>query len=133
MAGPQVYFENRLVILLTLAIVSYAITACQSGQSITFVIPPGTQEKLEAGEEIVDFPNEITLNVGDTIFIENQDSVVHSFGPFTILPNTTLTKRFETARVYESTCTFHQNKQMKLVVKSAGWNIFQYEQGDQYE
>ncbi len=125
MARLQVCFEKRIVVLFTLAIVSYGITACQSGQSITFVIPPGTQEKLEAGEEIVNFPNEITLNVGDTIIIENQDSVVHSFGPFTILPNTTLTKRFETAKVYQNNCTFHQDKQMKLVVNSTSWNIFQ--------
>ena len=117
--------NKKIVILLALVIASYGLTACQNGESVTFVIPAGTQEKLEAGEEIVDFPSEIMLNVGDTIVIENQDSAVHSFGPFTILPNTTLTKRFETAKVYENSCTFHQDKQMKLVVNSTGWNIFQ--------
>ena len=125
MAGLLVFIDKRIVILLTLVLASYGTTACQNGETVTFVIPPGTQEKLEAGEEAVDFPNEIILNAGDTIVIENQDNAVHSFGPFTILPNTTLTKRFDTARVYENSCTFHQDKTMKLVVKSTGWNIFQ--------
>ena len=119
------YFDKKVIVFLTLAVLSYGITACQSNQTVTFLIPPGTQERLDAGEEAVDFPSEIAINVGDTIVIENQDDAVHAFGPFTILPHTTLTKRFETAKVYENTCTFHQNKKMKLVVNSSGWNIFQ--------
>jgi len=125
MTSLLVFTDKRKLILLALVMVSYGITACQSSETVTFIIPPGTQEKLETGEQVVDFPNEITINVGDTIVIENQDDAVHAFGPFTILPHTTLTKRFETAKVYENTCTFHQDKQMKLVVNSSGWNIFQ--------
>ncbi len=96
-------------------------------RTVTYVIPPGASQKLEAGEEIVDFPNEITLTIGvrDTIVIENQDDAVHAFGPFTILPHTTLTKRFKTPRVYESACTFHKDQQMKLVINPAPWDIFQ--------
>ena len=119
------YFDKKVIVLVALIGLSYGIVACQSNQTVTFLIPPGTQERLDAGEEAVDFPSEITINVGDTIVIENQDTVVHAFGPFTVLPKTTLTKRFETAKVYENTCTFHQDKQMKLVVNSSGWNIFQ--------
>lgn len=125
MTSLLVSFDKRIALLLTLLIVSFGITACQSDETVIFIIPPGTEEKLKEGEEVVNFPDEITLNVGDTIVIENQDNAVHAFGPFTILPNTTLTKRFETAKVYENSCTFHQDKKMKLVVNSTSWNIFQ--------
>lgn len=93
---------------------------------VTYIIPPGTGQQLAAGRETVDFPNEIVLTIGlqDTLIIENQDNTVHAFGPFTILPHTTLTKRFKTARVYENVCTFHQDRQMRLVVNPAPWDIF---------
>ncbi len=118
-----------LLALLLLGALGCFLIAGQWGKvrTVTYVIPPGASQKLAAGEEIVDFPNEITLTIGvrDTIVIENQDDAVHAFGPFTILPHTTLTKRFKTPRVYESACTFHKDQQMKLVINPAPWDIFQ--------
>ena len=125
MIGSPVCLIKNIIFVLTLTIIGLGTTACQNSQTITFIIPSGTQTQLAAGKEVVDFPSELNLTVGDTIIIENQDNVVHAFGPFTVLPQTTLTKRFETAKVYENTCTFHQDKHMKLVVNSSGWNIFQ--------
>lgn len=89
-----------------------------------YVIPAGTSQQLAAGNEIIQFPNELTFTVGDTLVIENRDDAVHAFGPFTILPHTTLTKRFDTARVYQNNCTLHQNKQMTLIVNPANWKFF---------
>jgi len=103
----------------------FAWTQYQKAHTVTYVIPPGTSQQLAAGEEAVNFPNELILSIGDTIVIENQDSAVHVFGPFTILPHTTLTKRFKTARVYKNSCTFHQDQQMTLIVTPASWNIFE--------
>ena len=55
---------------------------------------------------------------------ENQDDVIHSFGPFVVGPNSTLTKRFDVPITYEGACTFHQEQQMRLVVNPAPWNVF---------
>ena len=93
----------------------------QAKRNVTFVIPAGDGQAQPA----VNFPDEIVLTLGvrDTIIIENQDDVTHSFGPFVIGPNATLTKRFQTPVTYEGACTFHQNKQMRLIVNPAPWSI----------
>jgi hypothetical protein len=101
----------RLLALLPLvALIWLAAVQYDRVRTVTFVIPPGTNRRLAAGEEVVDYPTELTLTIGvqDTLVIENQDNVVHTFGLFTILPHATLTQRFKTARIYESTCIFHQ-------------------------
>ena len=99
----------------------------QRERTVTYVIPPGTGAQLAAGQELASFPQEIILTIGlqDTLVIENQDDEVHAFGPFSILPHTTLTKRFKLPTVYESACTFHQDRTMRLVIKPAPWAIFQ--------
>ena len=98
----------------------------EQARTVTFVIPPGTNAELAAGRKLVTFPQEVVLTIGlkDTLIIENQDDAVHVFGPFSILPHTTLTKRFKSPRVYENACTFHQDRLMRVVVNSAPWDIF---------
>jgi hypothetical protein len=112
-----------------------AMAQWTKARTLTFVIPPGTSQSLKTGREIVDFPSELvfTLGVKDTLIVENQDDVVHAFGPFTILPHSTLYQRFKQVRVYQGTCTFHQERQMKLVIQPAPWDIFHNNQeGEQF-
>ena len=117
------YLTPFLVLLILGVVGWYAFGRVQGTQTVTYVIPRGSSERLAAGEEVVQFPNELVFTVGDTLIIENQDDAVHVFGPFTILPQTTLTKRFTNARVYQNVCTFHQDGQMTLTVNPAPWNI----------
>jgi len=117
---------RAFLVVIIFGIVGWLFTGQYArAQTTTYVIPAGTSEQLAAGNEIIQFPTELTFTVGDTLVIDNQDDVVHAFGPFTILPHTTLTKRFETARVYKNTCTLHQDRQMTLTVNPAHWNLFQ--------
>ncbi len=116
-----------LLILLLMGTLGWFIAGQrEKTRTITYVIPPGTSQQLEAGQDTIDVPSEIVLTVGvrDTLVIENQDDVFHSFGPFVIGPHTTLTKRFKLARVYEGACTFHQTQQMKVVINPAPWDIW---------
>ena len=114
-----------ILILLVATVGWFVIVQSRETKTITFVIPPGTAQQLEAGNEVITFPNELAVTVGDTIIIDNQDDAVHAFGPFTILPHTTLTKRFESVRTYQNACTFHQDKSMTIAVQSSSWDIFQ--------
>jgi hypothetical protein len=88
---------------------------------VTYVIPPG----VASGQVALDIPDEIVLTLGvkDTIVIENQDDAIYTFGPFIIAPHTTLTQRFYHVVNYEGVCTFHKERQMKLVVNPAPWQI----------
>lgn len=121
------YLSPKLLLALLLAGILgwFGLRQWEKGRTVTYVIPAGTNQQLATGEDTIDFPIELIFTIGirDTIIIDNQDNVVHTFGPFTILPNTTLTKRFKTARVYENTCTIHKDRQMKLIVNPAPWNI----------
>lgn len=96
----------------------------QKIRTITYVIPAGASQLMAEGKDVVNFPSELIFTVGDTLVVDNQDEAVHSFGPFTILPHTTLTKHFERVNVYQNNCTFHQDRQMKLIVQAAMWSIF---------
>ena len=42
----------------------------QETKTLAFTIPPGTAEQLEAGNELITFPSELTLNIGDTLVDE---------------------------------------------------------------
>ena len=113
------------VILLPLVVIIgwFVMVEWEKTRTVTYVIPPGTNARLANGEDVFDIPEEIILTIGvkDTLVIENQDNVVHTFGLFTILPHTILTKRFTSPRVYQNVCTFHENREMKVV---APWDIF---------
>lgn len=91
----------------------------EAWRTVTFVIPAGAA----AGQTVVAFPNEVVLTVGlkDTIVIENQDDEIHLFGPFVVAPRSTVTKQFKTPALYQGECTFHQARQMTLVVEPAPW------------
>ena len=112
-------------LLLFAALSWFALGQLETARTVTYVIPPGTKQSIETGRPGVEFPDEIVFTVGlkDTIIIENQDDVIHSFGPFVVAPNSTLSKRFDRPVVYEGACTFHQDEHMRIVVKPALWDF----------
>ncbi len=97
-----------------------AVVQWEQWRTVTFVIPADTA----AGQNSVAFPDEIMLTVGlkDTIVIENQDDELHLFGPFVVAPRSTVTKQFKMPVIYQGACTFHQDRQMTLVVEPAPWD-----------
>lgn len=99
----------------------FAAGQYESVRRVVYIIPPG----VGSGQVTFDMPDEIVLTLGvkDTIVIENQDDVIHTFGPFVVAPRTTLTQRFYHAVNYEGVCTFHRERQMKLVVNPAPWQL----------
>ncbi|MCK6625415.1 MAG: hypothetical protein L6R45_09590 [Anaerolineae bacterium] len=96
-------------------------THYETARRVVFMIPPG----VGAGQVALNIPDEIVLTLGvkDTLVIENQDEVMHTFGPFVVPPHSTITHRFYHAVNYQGVCTFHQERQMKLVVKPAPWQL----------
>jgi len=116
-----------LLLLLLVVLGWFVMIKREETRKFIFIIPPGTRQQIETGQPAVNFPDEIILTVGvqDTIIIENQDEVMHSFGPFVVGPHSTLTKRFDIPITYEGACTFHQEQQMRLVVNPAPWDFLQ--------
>jgi hypothetical protein len=114
-----------LKIILALFLVSllgwFVAGQYESARRVVYIIPPG----VGSGQVTLDVPDEIilTLGVKDTIVIENRDNVIHTFGPFVVAPQTTMTHRFYHVMNYEGVCTFHRERQMKVVVNPAPWQL----------
>jgi hypothetical protein len=110
-----------LVLLLVSLLGWFAASQYETARRVVYVIPPGAG----SGQVVFDIPDEIVLTLGikDTIVIENQDEVAHIFGPFVVIPHTTMTYRFDHPVTYEGVCTFHKERQMKLVVNPAPWQL----------
>lgn len=117
----QTKLRLTLLVLVLIILGAFTVMQYESLRRVTYIIPPG----VDAGRTRLVIPSEIVLTVGvkDTLIIENQDNVVHTFGPFVIGPGATFSKRFNRPVVYEGVCTFHQDKQMRVVVNSAPWPI----------
>lgn len=61
--------------------------AGSSGVVWSYVVPAGAQAKADKGEFVADvLPEQLTIAVGDTVTILNEDSATHTFGPFTVRP-----------------------------------------------
>ncbi len=122
---PAKWLTGALILLLLISLGWLFCVIRREAREIIFIIPSGTGRQIESGQTAVGFPDEIVLTLGlqDTIIIENQDDVIHSFGPFGVGPHATLTKRFDVPITYEGACTFHQEQQMRLVVNPAPWDI----------
>lgn len=53
-------------------------------ETITVVVPQGTAELVARGEQPPSLPEDMTFVTGDTLVIDNQDSVDHQLGPLWI-------------------------------------------------
>jgi len=72
----------------------------------TYVIPAGTKEKMDRNIFTDDImPEQVTVGVGDTVVVVNQDSVTHSLGPFTVRAGESQRMVFSEPGYYFGVCT----------------------------
>ena len=81
-----------------------------------YVIPPGTPDRIAAGEEIEIVPAELVVEVGDAIRIVNDDTADHIVGVFFVAAGETLTQRFNNEAVLEGECSVHPSGAFTLRV-----------------
>jgi hypothetical protein len=81
-----------------------------------YVIPLGTAERIEAGEQIEIVPAELVVEVGDALRIVNDDSSDHIVGVFFVAAGETLTQRFNSEAVLEGECSVHPSGAFTLRV-----------------
>jgi hypothetical protein len=84
-----------------------------------YVIPEGTAARINAGERVEIVPAELTVKIGDTIRIVNDDIVDHVVGVFYVGAGETLTQRFQSAGVLEGECSVHPSGAFTLTVLDA--------------
>jgi plastocyanin len=87
------------------------------GKVWSYQIPNGTKERIDKGLLTEDyFPEHLTIAVGDTVEIVNQDVAVHSVGPFTVRPGETQKMIFVDPGYYFGACTVGVHKTVTITV-----------------
>jgi len=114
--------------------VAFALAACGSDDDATdgaprleeagevalvehdYVIPAGTGDALDAGEDIEILPEVLEAEVGETIRIVNDDDRGHVVGVFFVGAGETLTQTFTAPGEFSGSCTVHTDGKFTLQV-----------------
>ena len=79
-------------------------------RQIELVIPAGTARKVAAGEAPPSLPEDMTFVVGDTLVVNNQDTVDHQLGPLWIPAGTSASLNLDAEQNYILDCSFQPTK-----------------------
>lgn len=86
-------------------------------QEILLVIPPGTANKIALGQPEPSLPASMEFLVGDTLVVDNQDSVTHQLGPLFIPAGTRASLPLQIANDFEYDCSFQPTQLFGLDVR----------------
>lgn len=78
---------GAVVAVLLAVVAAFGLTACSSApepQVHSYVIPLGTQNRLAKGERVEVWSGDLTVRVGDTLRVRNDDVVGFPFGPYRV-------------------------------------------------
>lgn len=90
-----------------------------AARELVYVIPPGTVDRLAAGETIEVLPGTINLTLGaqDTLVIRNEDAQTVTIGPYVLQPGQQYTQRFYNPGSFEMVCSVHPSSQLRIIVR----------------
>lgn len=87
-------------------------------KSYRYVIPAGTQARLDAGEKLNVVPSRLVVHVGDHLLVRNRDSVPHHVGALYVDANGLIRLDFGRVGTIRGLCTLNQEGSAAIVVKS---------------
>jgi hypothetical protein len=88
----------------------------RSPQKVILIIPAGTAQRVASGEQPPSIPQNMIFVVGDTLVVQNEDSVQHQLGPLFIPPGSSASLPLNTAQKYAFQCSFATTKILGLDV-----------------
>jgi hypothetical protein len=93
----------------------------EQARTLEFRVPPGTAERIAAGETPDIFPSKITLQIGvaDILVIANDDSQPVTIGPSRIAPGQRFIQRYYSPGQFDLVCSIHADEQLQIVVEAA--------------
>ncbi|MCU0259631.1 MAG: hypothetical protein MUE78_01300 [Ilumatobacteraceae bacterium] len=86
---------------------------------VEFIVPYGTGEKIDAGEPVELMPDDLTMQVGETIRITNLDNRGHVVGVFYVGANEVLVQKFTSPGVLSGECSLNDSGTFTLTVEAA--------------
>jgi len=94
-----------------------ALLATLRSELIVVEIPPGTADRIEAGERVELLPATLEVSVGDTLEIRNLDEAPHEVGPYSVAAGQTLRQTFGSPGTIQGLCTLHPSGELTIVVR----------------
>ena len=88
-------------------------------QTIQLVIPAGTAQEIEAGQNPPGIPAEMSFVVGDTLEVKNEDSASHQLGPLWVPPGTSASLVMGQADKLSYSCSFQTTRYLGIDVHQA--------------
>ena len=88
-------------------------------QEIVLTIPAGTAEQVARGEQPPAIPENMVFVVGDTLIVQNEDTVDHKLGPLWIPANTSASLSLDQEESLAFECSFQPGKYFGLDVHEA--------------
>lgn len=107
--------------LVGLAVLLFVVGVVALGQESTdhrFVIPEGTDARLDAGEDVDVIPQELDVQVGDTLTVVNDDVVPHFVGVSLVPPGEVRSYPFPSPGTFQSACTVHPRGNIDITVSA---------------
>jgi hypothetical protein len=86
-------------------------------QTVTLMIPPGTAQRVAAGERQPEIPEELIFVVGDTLEVINQDTVPHQLGPVWVPAGATGYLNMEKPDRVSYSCSFQNTRYLGIDVR----------------
>ncbi len=115
-----VCFVVALVFVLVISEVAF-VSQRESGdrqpETVELVIPPGTARMVAAGQANSAIPAELSLVLGDTLLVRNEDTVDHQIGPVWVPPGSSASLEMEQPDKYAYSCSFRPSRYLGLDVR----------------
>lgn len=109
-------FGAMAVVLVGGSIGLARLLGSDEGEIRRIVIPPGTAERIDAGESVELIPADLRFRLRDQLVVVNNDSTTHQVGPFTVGAGQTLAKRFSEAATFQGSCSLHPSGDITIEI-----------------
>jgi hypothetical protein len=86
------------------------------GQTIRIDIPKNASLLVKQGKDVPGVPDRITGSVGDTLVIDNQDSVTQFVAGYSISPGQSLKIPLNRAGDYQTNCSAHKDSSLQMSI-----------------
>jgi plastocyanin len=104
-----------LIAVPAIALIAFAASSALRSETIVVDVPPGTAQRLAAGETVELLPRTLEVSVGDRLEVHNRDDVAHQVGPYDVAAGQSLTQTFTAPGTLEGLCTLHESGQVTIV------------------
>ena len=112
-----------MVASITVAAAAVIFAGCggetREGETVRIDIPPNASKLVEQGKDVPGVPDRITGTVGDTLIIENRDSSTQFVAGYSISPGQTLRIPLNRAGNYETNCSAHEDKSLRMSISES--------------